>query len=79
MIEKLERIPKIETQYGGPATADEIYDEAQELRDKINEIIEVINKFQQPHQHNFKSTCAEDCCKSCTECGYGWGQSHQSK
>ena len=46
MIEKIEGYPLIETRYGGPALADEVYNELLILTDKINELVEAVNKLE---------------------------------
>ena len=50
MIEKLQGQPNIEIQYGGPATADEVYNELSLLQEKINEVIEAVNELQKTLQ-----------------------------
>jgi len=45
-IERL-RVPFIETRYGGPALADEVFDALDLMTDKINEIIDCLNDIEE--------------------------------
>lgn len=50
-MEKLNEVPNIEIQFGGPATADEVYNDSEEIRIVINELIEASNRQEEAIKH----------------------------
>lgn len=54
MIDKIEREPQIEVAYGGPAMADEVFNELFLMQNKINELVEVLNEHLTNHPGEFR-------------------------
>lgn len=44
-MEKLSEEPKIETKFGGPALADEVYNDSEEIRIVVNQLIDEQEKI----------------------------------
>lgn len=55
-LEKLSEVPNIETNFGGPALADEVYNDSEEIRIVINQLIDEINKLNQLYEDSLAKT-----------------------